>query len=359
MRFFAILLALVCAPLANALTTFGVSNSSFQAGLTPFCWYTSGSTYSRTINTGAQLKLNFTGTSFVLNVDVSGITESNYPTIGWSVDGGPLSTLDLNSSSSALTLASGLSDTTHTITVTLYVMYFNPGSFGRWDGAQSLTVTGVSVDTGKTISNATLPTGGVALFEGDSITEGISIPGTLNNWTFALANYMGAICSQVGFSGQKYDIATTSIPKFGDTAPYLYSGVDRPSSPPPTYVFLNEGTNGEPTAGNVSDLLTATRAKYGATTYIFQMVPFGQYNASTIITGYNNYTAGAPSDSRAILLDLGSAGATIVATNSSDGVHPNATGCALLAELLWPLVQPYVGRAVTVTNLTVGTLIIQ
>jgi lysophospholipase L1-like esterase len=336
-----------------ATTTFGLDNASLLAALDPLVWDVSGTAHATTITQGAQIALNFTGTSFTL--ENSGIDATN-PVLSYQVDGGAITQTVIGSS---MSMASGLADTNHTIKITLRTC--NLSDDGEpFAGSRGWRVTGVTVDTGKTIS-ASPPTNGTMLFYGDSITSGYGgeSTGNMSNWPRVVANTLNAKCAMVGFNGQGYQAGPPYVPVAIDTFAFLTDGVARNfEAQPPTWVFVAFGANGSTTAQNVQDYLEAVRAEVGPDAWLIQMIPFSQFVASTITTGYNNYQT-ANSDAKAMLMDLGAAGSAIMADTDlvPDGTHPAETGSAALAELIALEVPELPGGASTITTLNVSGIL--
>jgi len=107
------------------------------------------------------------------------------------------------------------------------------------------------------------------------------------------------------------------------------TGRSRSFSPAPTWVTVNHGTNGATSAANVSSWLTAARAAFGSSTWIFIVVPPGGAAKTALQTGTSNYQAGAPSDARVVFVDLSdripTTGMTAIGSatyQAVDGLHP-------------------------------------
>jgi hypothetical protein len=325
------------------MTTFDVDNATVLSGLSPYNWYKNGVTYLRAVNCGARLSLGFTGTSFALDVDVSGyvgggIASEKYPTLSYSVDGGAISTRQLLSSDTTVTLASGLADTSHTIVVSVDDIPGTGGAESRWTGLLSVTLTGVVVGDGKTISTPSFATGGYALVYGDSITENIGVPAS-RGWAFQVCEDLNLICGNCAFAGQGWNASPAGIPAFPDAYDLILSGVNRTFTPTPKYVFINQGHNGTAVEATMLSTLADIRTSVGSLAYIVLMVPFAQVQAANVTAGFNAYVTANPSD-RITLIDLSAAGEAIIDNVSltPDGTHPNEAGCTALAELIAPLV---------------------
>jgi hypothetical protein len=347
-------------------TTFNVDDPAFQSGLSPANWYRNGSTFVRAINGGASVRLGFTGTSIGIAVDVSslsGYSAALYPYIGWSIDGGSISRHQLLSSDTIISVATGLADTAHAITIWVSSL---DGGFGtiRWDGSSSVTITGVVVDTGKTISAPVDPNGGVVIFFGDSISEYAieNPPGgqagafSMKAWTAAVAEQLGALDCRCAFSGQGWDVGIEGVPQFIDAWPDIMSGVSRSTSPAPRYIFIAHGQNGSADAGDVTATLEGMRSAYGASPYIQLMIPFSRSNETGITNGYNDYVSDNPGDDRITLINLGAAGKAIVDNTAyaPDGVHLNELGVTQMVPLIMPNV---LGRYIRTAGNCAGSVL--
>lgn len=339
-------------------TTIAVNDASVVYGLSPYNWYQNGSTSLKTVNPGAYIKFNFTGTSLAVVVDVSSLTAAStasglYPVIAYTVDG-VRTTAQLTSSSSSVVLATGLADATHTFKLDL-IGVDESGTIDRWNTpSMALTITSFTVDTGKAASQVTLNSGGFYLSYGDSITEGaVVLANATNPPTYAqvedatlgyqqlIASYLNMEYGNCAFAGQSWTGGVSNVPGLPTSYTSLYSGQSRTFSPAPTIVTVNMGTNGSVTAGTVTSFMTSLRASVGPGGQINMFIPFGQQNASAITTGYNNYVSGAPTDARVNLIDLSTTGSGIVSANSYDTVHPNTMGQLLLFNaLVASLVNP-------------------
>ena len=342
---------LSCVPVFGS-TTYGISDPAIAAGMTPGNWYVNGSTSILTINIGAGVTFNFTGTSLVANVN----TGTGSPTIGWTIDGGAMSTANLNPSSSAVTLATGLADTTHTVVLTLI---YNPFAVdgSNWTAARNFSLLSVTVDTGKVLSTATLPANGAMLFFGNSLTAGEAVlaQGTTNTWAKLVAANYDASCGTIGFNGQGYETGTPYEPVAIDSFPYIYSGQARSfSAPVPRCITIEYGYNGATSAADVTAYLTAMRAAVGPTPYIKQLVPFSRVAESVITTGVSDYLLANPGDTKTSLIPGGIAMKAIVdnPAYTVDGTHLNAAGSAAMA----PLLIPYYADAMGGVNATTANI---
>jgi hypothetical protein len=301
--------------------------------LTPENWIRSGAVSIDTNNPGAYFKTAFTGTSFQVEVDTSS-NPSELPKLGYIVDGGALQTTQVSSVGSAVVvpLVSGLSAGTHQIRVSLEGL----GAVERWTNpSDHLKVTGIFLDSGiTTLSAPTLLPNRIVVY-GDSITEGASTLGAANtvankqwstSWDADLAAYLDAEISVIAFQAQGYEQnGQGNTPPFPNAYSFIRSGVARVFSNP-SKVFILHGTNGSTTQADVSGMMVNLRAAYPSAKLYFG-VPFGGYARVVTTNAYS-----AQSDADVYLFDLGANGQNIVTGNSTDGVHPNVSGHALLTS---------------------------
>lgn len=345
----------VCAA-AFGSTTIAVNDPAITSSLSPGNWKTNGSTSIIAINEGASIgPFNFTGTSCALQTP----TGIQYIYVAYSVDGGAYSQALITPATTSTVLATGLSDTTHSVMVIMTIHDFD-SSGNQWAGTDALAITGIVVDTGKVLTSATQPANGAMLFLGDSLTAGAGLQSTLNvqNWPRLVANNYNAPVGIIGFSGQGYEVGPPVEPVAIDTMPYIYNGVSRNfSAPVPRCVTVLYGYNGTTTAADVTAYLTALRAAIGSAPYIKQIVPFSQANVSAITTGVADYISANPSDTRVALIDLGAPGKAIVdnPTYAPDGTHLNIPGCAAMAPLLIPYYADAMG-AISAATANITTL---
>jgi hypothetical protein len=321
----------------------------------PYNWHVSGSSYMLAVNPGAYFKIGFTGTSAAIKVDTSALSgqAKQYPRIRYSIDGGANQDYQLLSGDTQITLISGLTPGTHSLT--LWFLSSDLYDSDRWGGVTSLKITGLVLDPGSTTVAPTLLPKRLIAF-GDSETEGAAATG--NYITTELSNYsnyedsttayvtgvaadLNAEYGQIAFGGQGWDNAFRGVPPLPNSWNYYYSTNSRLVggllNPTPDYLLLNMGTNGGVSSGTVvSNWLTSIRATTGATTDIFVIVPFNRTGSANITAGFNSYKTSS-GDTKVFLIDLGSDGitySTSTPTYSHDGLHPNIVGHAQLRTLV-------------------------
>jgi len=312
----------------------------------------------RAVNVGAFINPSFTGTSVIVNLNTS-VTGNNYK-FSYSIDGGALTEVSVFAGDTSKTLATGLSDTTHTL---LIMFTWAAGSDSRWIDSSpmlQMTVTGLTLDTGRQLIAKPLPARGRMLLYGDSTME-MPQDGS-QSYGIQLGNLLSILTGNCSFSGQTWEATVLTIPGLADSYNLIYQGQTRSFTPEPTVILNNMGYNGTPTAPLVQATLEAIRAAC-PNAWINQSLPFQQAgkaaNVAAIKAGVASYLAAHPSDTKLWLLDLGSAGQAIIdnPTYSADGVHPNAAGALALATLTAPLVKG-IGGAVTASSLIAGSMTI-
>lgn len=330
--------------------TVTVTDPAVTGGLSPYNWYQNGSTSLISVNPGAYIKFNFTGTSLSVVVDVSSLTAAStgatlYPVIAYTVDG-VRATTQLTSSSSSITLATGLADATHNFRLDL-IGVDESGAIDRWNTpSMCLTITSFTIGTGKAVMPIARAPMGWIMGLGDSITEGAVTLGAASNppsyaqvedatksYLQLLATQENAEYGNCSFAGQSWTGGVSNVPGLPSSYNFLFSGQSRNFTPPPTVCVVNMGTNGSVTAGVVTTFIGNLRTALGAACQITMIIPFGQFNVSALTTGLNN-----AADSKSNLIDLGSTGSSIVSAHSYDTVHPDATGHVLLFNALLPSV---------------------
>ena len=343
-----------------ARTLITVDNTDWVSGRSPYNWYSVGSSYIQSVNPGSYFKVNFSGTSVYMKVDVSAISAASviaksYPRIYYQVDGGSWQTYQLQSSDTSIPLATSLSDSVHN----LQVIFLSSDAYTtKWDGTMSLKITGLTLDSGKILSPATLLPKKMIFF-GDSITEGAWVLGNhtdltdYSNYEMATASWIVPVASglnaeygNVGFGGQSWSQAWVQLPSLPNAWNYYFSTNSRLTgglfSPAPDYVVENIGHNDPSlTQSIVTNWFTSLRAATGPTTKIFAVLPFTGSVNTTITNGFNAYVS-ASSDTKAYLINLGSNGTTYSATiptYSYDGSHPNVAGDAQLGALVLAQIQ--------------------
>jgi hypothetical protein len=349
-------------------------------------WVVNGSTYAQTNYRGASLKAAFTGTSLGVTFDVSPLTAASassdqYPWIRYSVDDGPKTDVQLTSSTTTLSFASSLASGTHTLD--LYV--FSTNSFlDRWNTPSNVVrMTSLVLDSAATTAARSDLLPYTALFLGDSITEGDGVwgqgsgnTGTPPNndatatWCQGVARALDAEACISGMGGQGWSLAAAGNPPgFLSAWQKIDANHVRSWTTPPTYTFVNMGTNGGNSgysSGQLQTFLTAFRSAVGAATKLFIIIPFGQYNVASMTSDFNSYQS-ANTDPNLFLINLGTVGAqgltwyggTHPTFESFEGLHPNVFMHSKLAGLVSQATQAALsaggttGPGTTATTLTI------
>jgi len=386
-------------PSVFAAGEIAVDNSNIA--WSPYGWVANGSVYKQSPTVGSYINVAFTGTTLGLNVDASMVTAPAVPAnviVSAYIDGGaPISLTLADVSVNQLIFTSSLSSGSHYAHI---VIDSNTNSSSRWSysgGApiSLLRVTSIQLESSGTIQSlAATPlaqTGPKILYYGDSITEGNGISGTYGSQSHAaiVGNALDAQYGIHGYSSLMWWFSVLSnTPDFNypisDAANFptavwnnyfknssLLNTANLPSSGyiegTPDAIFNNVGVNDinlygllgltaiNNYAANINDWLEQQRTTIGARPAIFMVVPFN-YNCTaemqptynipyvqlykqTYIDTVNDYKT-SNSDNRVFIIDLGENGCQTVIDNSSDGLHPNATGAQLLGEEIASLAEP-------------------
>lgn len=304
---------------------------------------------------GAYFTLSFTNSSLaILNLDTltmpaSGITTS--VVVQWSVDGIPSGLHTITRADGQLILASGLGGGTHTIQFWVVSSDYH---LDRWTKnvalqngflgpAQSLRITGLTLDSGGSLVAPVGVHPKRILFFGDSITEGAAMtPADDATQTYAIkcAQLLNAEVGIVAHPGQGWacNIApTTGVPNFSTAFAYYYGQTPRfPLQAPPDYILINMGTN-DGIAGSLPTQVAANTVawlqqvrNYLPNTQIYVIVPFGGFEAAPLQSAVNQYLQAHPTEKKLGLINLGPTAQTglmgLVAggsLQSVDGIHPN------------------------------------
>lgn len=333
------------------------SNSNFVAGLSPAGWFVPlDNSYAETPNNGNYAKWTFTGTSFAINVDVSmlvnaSVSAGDYPIIRYSVDNGIYTDYQLQSTDIQISIAIGLISRTHTVIIWLRAQQWD--LIDLWNLPVSvLRITSVAIDSGASLGTSLAPKR--AFFFGDSITFGNYVlfeqdpegDDGVENWVGITGISLNLEFGRAGLPAQGWITpGGGNVPQFIDSWNFIFSGQPRNFSNL-DYIFVNEGTND---FGLDSSVITTwlgnMRTACGPNTYIFMIIPFGQFNASVITTGVTNYRIANPFDTNIFLINPGLLYAAGLARTGSatyvsgDGLHPNVYGSELLGAATTSAVQ--------------------
>lgn len=309
---------------------------------------------------GAYLKFKFTGsTTISLLVDTSTLSgfSTNVPVLRVVTNGISSQDISVSVGATSLTLGTGLTSGS-SYTIEVYVIGSVEAQGTRWGGAgvsptNVVRIKGLSVDNGASMQALSIRPGGYILSYGDSITEGVRAAGTTTqpgdhdkSYAWYLASALDSEIGVVGFGATGWQSSGSgSMPAFPNHWNLHSTGRSRLFSPNPDIVTVNHGTNGATTASDVSTWLTNARAAFGASTWIFIVVPPGGAAKTTLQTGVTNYLAASPADSRVAFVDLSdrvpTSGLTTMGSatyKAVDGLHPyqwvhGMIGSALTASI--------------------------
>lgn len=334
------------------MTFIPVTDSNFSRS--PYNWASvtvSSNACIRAVNVGAFINPSFSGTSLALDVDTSATGATQYK-FSHSIDGAALTEVSVFAGDTQKIIATGLSDTTHSL---LIMFTWAAGSSSRWiDGTPMLqmTIRGVTLDTGKSLTASPVPARGRMLLYGDSTME--MAEDGYNSYGMNLGRAINTLTGNCSFSAQKWESTVLDIPGLVSAYNLIYQGQTRSFATEPQIILNNMGYNGSPSAADVQTTLELIRAAC-PNAWINQSLPFQQAgraaNVTAIKNGVTNYLAAHPSDSRLWLLDLGSAGQAIIdnPAYSSDGIHPNPAGALFLAQITAPLIKGGLSLATAVS----------
>lgn len=306
------------------------------------------STYAQSNTPGAYFRAVFSGTSCTLTVVttmLSGVSAGNCPALQWSIDGGATTRSQLSSGTTTVTLATGLANTSHTLTC--YYVGVAQNANDRWTTPTMVVrVTGLTTDT--SFSAPTLKPRRLLLF-GDSNTEGqeaLAAGGTVAgqdaSLTYAqvLASALSAEIGVIGYSSQGLARpGVQNVPACKDAWSYYSSGrsrlVSSLFSPAPDMILCNHGindaNNGYDVTTPVQTVIAAWRAASSSTTPIVFVVPWTGQAASQLSAGVT-----AAGDAHAYYVSTG------VTTYSSQNIyHLTTAGHAAYAADIRPLIAGY------------------
>ena len=236
--------------------SFAVNLAPNNAGIaySPWSWNIQA-TSATTVNAGASLRTLFTGSTCVLNFDVSAmVTPASQ--IWWRIDNGPWTQATLASTITCTVPAATLGNADVPYHLLELAVKSTTETQNRWNAGNSTRVafTGLGLANGAT-TLAPLPSPLKFLIYGDSITEGVRTLGeaaandtdrndAMQSWAWHLGRLLGADIGVVGFGAQGITVAGSgNVPVLGSSWNNLYSGVARSFATQPDLVILNIGTN--------------------------------------------------------------------------------------------------------------------
>lgn len=293
----------------------------------PYNWDVSAGG-AKTLNSGAYFRVTFSGDPNTLaatfNITNQPVRKSK---VGFRVDGGPWQDYKV-AASVPLTIPAN-TWAVHTVEM---VVAATTESVNRWNDPQGPAVifTGLDADvtvTTKAGRKRTLT--GIAF--GDSITEGVR---TLNMdaaddvdrndtrlaWGYPLGDLLGAEIGVIGMGGVGLSKSGSgNVPKFPDSAPYLWAGKARTYPVDPDFIVAHVGANdwGSDNAAVVTDTTALLNHWLSATTKakIFMLPNWKQTKAPQIQQGI----AASSDPSRVVYVDTTGWWNT---ADASDALHP-------------------------------------
>jgi lysophospholipase L1-like esterase len=320
----------------------------------PFNWAISSS-FAKTINSGAYLKVIFSGTSCLLTTDTSADV-SLYPQLWIRIDNQAWTQFSLSAGNPTISAASSLPNRKHLMEL---VVKSTSLSTDRWTATQSIVaITSLVLDASSTVELPLRRTKNILIY-GDSITEGLLTKGNPNTvdgadvlgaYSWGLTDAVDAEVGIVGFGGTGIVAGPFSgVPNLQGSYNLIYAGVSRSfTTPAPDLIIYNEGTNDGAGAGFITGYAVVINALLAAAPGAKQlvMVPFQGSHVGDIAN---------------VLINVGSTKVTSINTSgwfnpsdSVDGLHPyDYSGIGLIAPNLFPVVNallyPSVGIAAALT----------
>ena len=301
----------------------------------PYNWYSDGggalssnnikasSTYAKTNNTGAYCKVKVVvgsdadangNVALHLNNSALSATLANNPSIGVSIDNGPLTLTTLPVSVPTnwrQPIATGLAAGTHEIKVWFKSLDLNTTG-DRWaTPTRAITILGLEADYSATLSACTLGSKnllavGDSQFEGaNNVGSGLLVADTDTTQTISVwfAEAFDAEYGIVAFGGIGWTkgignvTASSSAPSVYNTTDAneswnkYFSGQSRlvtgAFSPVPDYILTDLGGNDAALSSTpVTDCLNEWRTAAGSSCWIFGIPPVAQQNVAAITTGF-------------------------------------------------------------------------
>jgi len=318
-----------------------------DAGLfwSPYTWRISGSSFAESNNTGAYLRTTFTGTSVAVTVDVANLvaastTALKYPAIKYRVDGAAWSRTQLSSSSTDVSLATGLTDASHTLEVVIVGLAFDIDRFTT--PVSAVKITGVKLDEGKSVASPTLRTNRVIMF-GDSNTEGLEILGatttvantdSVQAWPYLIARAIDAEYGVVAFASQGYisGLAGANTGSFSANWDLYSTGNSRLVSgllsPVPDTIIINHGDNDPDTDSTTTGIIAVLGELRTAAPLakIVVCIPVNLELESRIRAAVTSV-----GDSNTVICDPGE---IILQNDYANSAHMNALGHAIYAPIV-------------------------
>jgi lysophospholipase L1-like esterase len=283
---------------------------------------------------GAYIKVRFTGTTVKIKL---GNTSNFYAKI----DDGPWTSYIGVTGTVNLTPAP-LANGTHTVRVAQGKDYDYVFNF-----------QGLILDAGAT---TLAPPVGIDLIEwiGDSITAGYTDPqANVNDYAWVCSEAMGTEHTQIAYPGICLTSGFTTNPGM-DVGYFKLQSPNNPSSPPwdftkytPRLVVINLGTNDNNKAvpaatfqSTMTTFLANVRVKFpDAEIFVIECFKSGIMSAPTIAAVKARQAAG---DGKVIYIETTN---WLTTADYTDGLHPSVAGHIKAANLLQPILSPYLSSA--------------
>ena len=263
---------------------------------TPYTW-TVQPAAAATANPGAGLRTLFTGSTCILNFDVTTMV-SPASQIWWRIDNGPWTqaTLAATIACTVPPITAGNADVPyHLLEVVVKSM---TETQNRWNPGASTRVifTGLALAAGAAVAPPLAAPLSLLIY-GDSITEGVRTLGeaaandTDRNdsslgWAHRLGGLLGAETGIVGFGAQGLSTGGSgNVPPLGAAWNLLYANTPRSFTPMPDLIILNIGTN-DGTANTIAAMTSLLDALIQTcpTTPIAILRPFNGNQAANLQT---------------------------------------------------------------------------
>lgn len=362
----------------KAETTVPVTDANVLAGLSPYNWICKGDVICSSI-CGASLTVGFKGTRQVsVLVDTAMRKDpKRVPVIAWTVNGGPLQSVQFGLEEKSVVLASGVQDPV----IDLYIKGMSP-SERRWEKElpfNSLKILGFKVDDGASTVPAALP-GKVWLNIGDSIMSGDGAlhgdkEGRPKVWSttgdarasygYLLAQHCGYREARLAFGGYNWNGGMAGVPSLAKLIDQHAETISRLSgdvlNPAPAVTLINLGANGVTPESDIIAALKAVRSRIGKPCKLIVMVPTSGAAREVTTLALNKYKSSEKDDqaylvdvgltqeqqakftallgqeNRAYLVELGKC-----SFGACDGLHPTAAGHRMIYETALPVINAIV-----------------
>lgn len=305
---------------------------------------------------GAYLKFLMSGSATLsLGIDVSmfsGFSAADMPLLYYCIDDGAMQSVQLPTSGTTLSLATGLSTSGNRF-VQIWLMGMRQLLGTRWNASGSpsncLRINSIIGAAGSTITAPALRPDRF-LFFSDSIGEGVLSLGANATEPLEHRRSAGWLVAQafnaeygiIAYGMQGWaSVGAGGVPAFPSAWNFHNGGRARSFAEAPDYVFTMFGYNGTTLATTVTNWITAARAAFGAATWIFVVIAPSGIGATATSDGVTNYKTANPGDTKVALIDNRSVipvgpylGITAPNWLSIDGVHPNELGNAQIAAAI-------------------------